>query len=72
MILKAGEANKSKPIRHIEFDINLIGDCDTIVAELCRRANWDFQHDMISHNQEVDVLPCGDCDHQMTVKYRSS
>jgi NAD-dependent histone deacetylase SIR2 len=36
-----------KPIMHIEFDINLIGNCDTIVAEMCRRAGWELKHAML-------------------------
>ncbi len=36
-----------QPIRHIEFDINLLGNCDTIVAEMCRRAGWELKHGML-------------------------
>jgi hypothetical protein len=36
-----------QPILHIEFDINLLGNCDSIVAELCRRAGWELQHNML-------------------------
>lgn len=36
-----------QPILHIEFDINLLGNCDAIVAELCRRAGWELQHNML-------------------------
>ncbi|KAI0377739.1 SIR2-domain-containing protein [Hypomontagnella monticulosa] len=41
------------PVSHINFDIDLLGDCDVIVAELCRRAGWDLDHDMIPPNQKV-------------------
>lgn len=41
------------PVSHINFDIDLLGDCDVIVAELCRRAGWDLKHDMIPANQKV-------------------
>lgn len=43
------------PVSHINFDIDLLGDCDVIVAELCRRAGWDLKHDMVDPNQVVDV-----------------
>lgn len=39
------------------FDITLLGDCDVVVAELCRRAGWDLKHDMIPKDQKVDSLP---------------
>ena len=32
-----------------------MGDCDVVVAELCKRAGWDLRHDMIPAKQEVHV-----------------
>ncbi|KAI1373570.1 SIR2-domain-containing protein [Hypoxylon crocopeplum] len=43
------------PVSHINFDIDLLGDCDVIVAELCRRAGWDLEHPMVQPDQLVDV-----------------
>lgn len=43
------------PVTHINFDIDLLGDCDVVVAELCRRAGWAFEHEMIPPNQKIDV-----------------
>ncbi len=43
------------PVAHVEFDIDMLGDCDVVVAELCRRAGWDLQHEMIPQDQKVDV-----------------
>jgi NAD+-dependent protein deacetylase SIR2 len=43
------------PITHINFDIDLLGDCDVVIAELCRRAGWDLHHEMIPKGQRVDV-----------------
>ncbi|KAK4190785.1 DHS-like NAD/FAD-binding domain-containing protein [Podospora australis] len=43
------------PITHINFDIDLLGDCDIVVAELCRRAGWNLDHEMIPKGQVVDV-----------------
>lgn len=33
----------------------MLGDCDVVVSELCRRAGWDLQHDMIPKGQKVQV-----------------
>ncbi|KAH9885529.1 SIR2-domain-containing protein [Xylariomycetidae sp. FL2044] len=43
------------PVSHINFDIDLLGDCDVIVAELCRRAGWDLRHEMVPPDQRVDI-----------------
>jgi NAD+-dependent protein deacetylase SIR2 len=45
------------PVSHINFDIDLLGDCDVVVAELCRRAGWDLRHDMIPPNQKARTAP---------------
>ncbi|KAF2637086.1 SIR2-domain-containing protein [Massarina eburnea CBS 473.64] len=60
------------PIHHINFDINLLGDCDIIVAELARRAGWTLKHQMIPEGQEVDVQPADEGKHEFTVKVRGS
>ncbi|KAF3761462.1 hypothetical protein M406DRAFT_219173, partial [Cryphonectria parasitica EP155] len=43
------------PVTHHNFDIDLLGDCDVVVAELCNRAGWDLQHDMIPDDQVIDI-----------------
>ncbi|KAI0129479.1 DHS-like NAD/FAD-binding domain-containing protein [Xylariales sp. AK1849] len=45
------------PVSHVNFDIDLLGDCDVVVAELCRRAGWDLHHEMIPRNQNVRSTP---------------
>ncbi|KAF9972201.1 NAD-dependent histone deacetylase sir2 [Actinomortierella ambigua] len=35
------------PIIHMNFDVQLLGNCDTIVAELCRRAGWELTHEKL-------------------------
>ncbi|KAG0234870.1 NAD-dependent histone deacetylase sir2 [Actinomortierella wolfii] len=35
------------PIIHMNFDVQLLGNCDTIVAELCRRAGWELVHEKL-------------------------
>ncbi|KAK0673021.1 DHS-like NAD/FAD-binding domain-containing protein [Cercophora samala] len=42
-------------IGHNNFDIDLLGDCDVVVAELCRRAGWELGHEMVPEGQEVRV-----------------
>ncbi|RJE19208.1 histone deacetylase [Aspergillus sclerotialis] len=43
------------PVSHTGFDIDLLGDCDVVVSELCRRAGWDLKHDMIPSGESVEV-----------------
>jgi NAD-dependent histone deacetylase SIR2 len=45
------------PVSHVEFDVDMLGDCDVVVAELCRRAGWDLKHEMLPEGQKVDVTP---------------
>ncbi|ORZ02799.1 DHS-like NAD/FAD-binding domain-containing protein [Syncephalastrum racemosum] len=35
------------PITHMTFDVQLLGDCDVIVPELCRLLNWDLKHEKL-------------------------
>ncbi|KAI5369937.1 Putative Sirtuin family, DHS-like NAD/FAD-binding domain superfamily [Septoria linicola] len=37
-----------EPIKHVQFDIQLLGKCDDVVVELCRRAGWTFRHEKAS------------------------
>ncbi|KAG5991917.1 hypothetical protein E4U52_003219 [Claviceps spartinae] len=48
-----------EPVSHVEFDIDLLGDCDVVVAELCRRLGWPMVHDMLpaAGEQSVRVSP---------------
>lgn len=43
------------PVGHVNFDIDLLGDCDVVVAELCRRAGWDLRHEMIPEDQVIET-----------------
>ncbi|CAK7198546.1 NAD-dependent histone deacetylase sir2 [Sporothrix eucalyptigena] len=47
------------PVSHINFDIDLLGDCDVVVSELCRRAGWGLEHEMIPPNQQIRVETTG-------------
>lgn len=42
-------------VSHINFDIDLLGDCDVVVTELCRRLSWPFKHEMVPKGQKIDV-----------------
>lgn len=42
-------------VNHINFDIDLLGDCDIVVTELCRRLGWEFVHEMVPKGQAIDV-----------------
>ncbi|KAK0709580.1 DHS-like NAD/FAD-binding domain-containing protein [Lasiosphaeria miniovina] len=43
------------PVSHVNFDIDLLGDCDIVVSELCRRAGWDLKHEMIPEGQVIST-----------------
>lgn len=42
-------------VNHINFDIDLLGDCDIVVTELCRRLGWPFKHEMVPPKQVINV-----------------
>jgi NAD-dependent histone deacetylase SIR2 len=44
-----------EPVSHVNFDIDMLGDCDIVVAELCRRAGWDLNHDMVPVDQKAEI-----------------
>ena len=50
-----------QPCRHIPFDIELLGDCDVVVAELCKRTGWDLKHEMVPDDVKVEALVNDDC-----------
>ncbi|KAI6795546.1 SIR2-domain-containing protein [Hortaea werneckii] len=59
-----------EPIEHVNFDIQLLGDCDTVVYELSRRAGWRLQHEMIPPELKVKVKPVEDSTYRWIVKPR--
>ncbi|KAF2198657.1 SIR2-domain-containing protein [Delitschia confertaspora ATCC 74209] len=60
------------PIAHINFDINLLGDCDTVVAELARRAGWDLRHEMIPEGLKTKVEAVRELEATYAVKVKNS
>ncbi|KAH9865821.1 hypothetical protein J1614_009408 [Plenodomus biglobosus] len=59
------------PIHHINFDINLLGDCDVVVAELARRAGWELKHKMIPEGQNIEVELVDEAEHTSAVRVSS-
>ncbi|KAF9921715.1 NAD-dependent histone deacetylase sir2 [Linnemannia zychae] len=35
------------PNHQMDFDVQLLGNCDTIVAELCRMVGWELKHEKL-------------------------
>ncbi|RFU35328.1 hypothetical protein B7463_g963, partial [Scytalidium lignicola] len=58
------------PVSHVNFDIDMLGDCDVVVAELCRRLGWDLDHEMVPKDQEVEITlqPGFTSRHEFTTK----
>lgn len=42
-------------VSHINFDIDLLGDCDVVVSELCRQLDWPLEHEMIPEDQKIHI-----------------
>ncbi|PQE06486.1 hypothetical protein CJF32_00002367 [Rutstroemia sp. NJR-2017a WRK4] len=49
-----------QPVGHVNFDVDLLGDCDVVVAALCKAAGWNLEHEMIPKGQEIEIT--GDAD----------
>ena len=44
-----------QPVSHVNFDIDLLGECDVVIAELCRRAGWKLNHPMEADTKLLDI-----------------
>jgi NAD+-dependent protein deacetylase SIR2 len=44
-----------EPVEHVNFDVQLLGSCDDVVVELCRRAGWKLEHEMIEKGKSIKV-----------------
>lgn len=42
-------------VHHVEFDIEMLGDCDVVVTELCNRLGWELKHEMVPEDQKVEI-----------------
>ena len=57
------------PVRHVNFDVQLLGDCDAVVFELCRKAGWGrLGHEMVPAEFEVEVEAVERTGHHWSVK----
>lgn len=61
-----------EPIRHVNFDIQLLGTCDDVVVELCRRAGWELKHEMIPEDFEAEVMPVPEQEHHWTIRRKGA
>ncbi|KAL9631504.1 MAG: hypothetical protein Q9164_005856 [Protoblastenia rupestris] len=55
-----------EPCSHANFDIDILGDCDIVITELCKRAGWELQHDMVKDGK-VNIEPHLDYDYRFSV-----
>lgn len=51
-------------VTHINFDIDLLGDCDVVVSELCRQLDWPLEHEMIPTDQKINIRTDGEQEHR--------
>jgi NAD-dependent histone deacetylase SIR2 len=42
------------PVSHVNFDIDMLGDCDVVIEELCRRLEWELEHESL-HKGKIEV-----------------
>ena len=47
-----------------------MGNCDVVVNELCKRAEWKLEHGMIPENQQVDIQLANDHDSRWQFRTR--
>lgn len=57
-----------EPIQHVDFDIQLLGNCDDVVVELARRAGWSLKHEMVDDNVKMNVDGVEEAEHIWVVK----
>ncbi|MCJ1399840.1 NAD-dependent histone deacetylase sir2 [Xylographa trunciseda] len=60
------------PCLHVDFDVEMLGDCDVVVAELCRRAGWELKHEMIPEKQAIDVQLCDGYESRYSFKAKTA
>ncbi|KAF4556954.1 Sir2-like protein 1 [Elsinoe fawcettii] len=58
-----------EPVKHINFDIQLVGYCDDVVSELARRAGWQIDHPKFNKQAKAKVERYDeDTQHQWSVR----
>lgn len=61
-----------EPIEHVNFDVQLLGNCDDVVFELCRRAGWELKHEMIPAGLRMKVEEAEESSYRWRVKPRKT
>jgi NAD-dependent histone deacetylase SIR2 len=57
------------PVSHVNFDIDMLGDCDVVVTELCKRLGWDLDHEMVPKGKiEIEMQDGFTSRHRFTEK----
>ena len=59
-----------EPCSHANFDIDILGDCDTVITELCKRAGWELNHEMVEDGK-VNIEPHLDYEYRFSVTKNS-
>ena len=57
-----------EPTRHVECDVQLIGNCDDIVAELARRSGLVLTHEMVDKKAKMSVDKTEGAEHVWIVR----
>jgi NAD-dependent histone deacetylase SIR2 len=58
------------PITHMTFDIQLLGDSDIVVPELCRMLDWDLKHPKLPGGRALSEESVAFSRHQDTPIYK--
>ena len=57
-----------EPVQHVDFDVQLLGNCDDVVVELARRAGWDLKHEMVDQKVKMSVEGVEEYGHRWVVR----
>ena len=57
-----------EPVQHVEFDVQLLGNCDEVVVELARRAGWELKHEMADPKEAMKVEGVEEAGHWWVVR----
>jgi NAD+-dependent protein deacetylase SIR2 len=58
----------SEQNRRIDFDIQLLGECDVVVDMLAKRCGWDLRHDIIPEEVGFAIEPWAEMRHCHSVR----
>ncbi|KAI9891820.1 MAG: NAD-dependent histone deacetylase sir2 [Vezdaea aestivalis] len=49
-----------KPVENFNLDVQLLGQSDIVVQELCRQVGWELKHELLCESREIHVEPIED------------